>query len=232
MQWLLLFFLTHATAADTQPSDKPTFFPAPTMKAGRVEVGLMAGMMKKEFSIFGDPVLNRAIISAIASYHFSEIFGVEFNISYAPFFKRGLIYPEYTEFTYLFIGPMTDISPDITQQIMSSDIYFTFSPIYGEFTLFQKHFTFDIFGNLGTGMVHTTESLIALGADMSDAAAVSTENEWHPTTVLGTGTRLCLNHTLTLRLSVSWAKYIETINASTLEMKTPVSLQFGMTFFL
>lgn len=227
-----LLFLTHAAAADAQPSNKPTFFPAPTMMAGRVEVGLMAGMIKKEFSIFGDPVLNRAIISAIASYHFSEIFGVEFNISYAPFFKRGLIYPAYTEFTYLFIGPMTDIAPDITQQIVSSDIYFIFSPIYGEFTLFKKHFTFDIFGNMGTGMVNTMESLESLRVDMSDTVAISTFHEWHPTTVLGTGTRLCLNHTLTLRLSVSWSKYIETINATNLEMKAPVSLQFGMTFFL
>lgn len=232
MQWLLRFFLTYATAADAQPSDKPTFFPAPAMKAGRVEVGVMAGMMKKEFSIFDAPVINRAIISTIASYHFSEIFGIEFNISYFPFFKHGLDYPEYTQFTNLLIGPTADRAPDITQPILNSDIYFTFSPIYGEFTLFKKYFTFDIFGNLGTGTIHTTESLKSLGVDTSDTAAISTQNEWHTTTFLGTGTRLCLNHTLTIRLSVSWEKYIETINSNILVIRAPVYLQFGTTFFL
>lgn len=195
------------------------------MKVGRFEAGPTLG------SVVNDPFLKRFIIGAVLDYHFTEVFGVEWQLAYAPIFGTGGENdPDWKELSKQ-LREMNSVAPDISKLTLNTSFSFLFSPIYGKAAIFRTILIFDIFGNFGAGIVQTSDDLVALGADENDEEAIATQNQWHPTTIIGGGIRVAFNRTVTMRLEGKSMTYIEVINSSTLEMKNNFVLQGGATFF-
>lgn len=195
------------------------------LKVGRFEAGPTLG------SVVNDPFLKRFIIGAILDYHFTEVFGVEWQLAYAPIFGTGGENdPDWKELSKQ-LREMNSVAPDISKLTLNTSFSFLFSPIYGKAAIFRTILIFDIFGNFGAGIVQTSDDLVALGADENDEEAIATQNQWHPTTIIGGGIRVAFNRTVTMRLEGKSMTYIEVINSSTLEMKNNFVLQGGATFF-
>jgi outer membrane beta-barrel protein len=195
------------------------------LKVGRVEIGPTIG------AVVNDPFLNRFIIGAIADYHFTEVFGVELAIAYAPIFGTGGENdPDWKQLSKT-LREENSVAPDISKLTFNSSLSLMFSPIYGKAAIFRTILIFDIFGNFGAGIVQTSDDLVALGADESDDEAVATQNQWHPTTIIGGGLRVAFNRTVAIRLEGKSMTYVEVINSSTLEMKNNFIVQGSATFF-
>jgi len=114
---------------------------------------------------------------------------------------------------------------------LNGSLSMLFSPIYGKAAIFRSILIFDIFGNFGLGFVQTSDDLVALGADETDTEATATQNQIHPTTIIGAGMRVAFNRTVAMRLEGKSMTYIEVINSSTLEMKNNFIVQGSATFF-
>lgn len=195
------------------------------LKVGRVEIGPTVG------AVVNDPFLNRFIIGAVADYHFTEVFGVELQIAYAPIFGTGgETDPDWKQLSKQ-LRELNSVAPDISKLTFNSSLSLMFSPIYGKAAIFRTILIFDIFGNFGAGIVQTSDDLVALGADESDDEAVATQNQWHPTTIIGGGMRVAFNRTVAIRLEGKSMTYVEVINSSTLEMKNNFIVQGSATFF-
>jgi len=195
------------------------------LKVGRFEVGPTIG------SVVNDPFLKRFIIGGVFDYHFTEVFGVEVQVAYAPIFGTGGENdPDWKQLSKQ-LRQMNSVAPDISKLTLNASASFMFSPIYGKAAIFRTILIFDIFGNFGGGIVKTSDDLVALGADESDTEAVATQFEYHPTTIIGGGIRVAFNKTVAMRIEGKSMSYIEVINSSTLEMKNNFIFQGGATFF-
>ena len=195
------------------------------LKVGRFEAGPTMG------AVVNDPFLNRFILGGVLDYHFTEVFGVELQVAYAPIFGTGGENdPDWKELSKQ-LREMNSVAPDISKLTLNTSFSFLFSPIYGKAAIFRTILIFDIFGNFGAGIVQTSDDLVALGADENDEEAIATQNQWHPTTIIGGGIRIAFNRTVTVRVEGKSMTYIEVINSSTLEMKNNFILQGGATFF-
>jgi outer membrane beta-barrel protein len=195
------------------------------LKVGRVEIGPTVG------AVVNDPFLNRFIIGAIADYHFTEVFGVELQVAYAPIFGTGGENdPDWKQLSKT-LREENSVAPDISKLTFNSSLSLMFSPIYGKAAIFRTILIFDIFGNFGAGIVQTSDDLVALGASEDDDEAVATQNQWHPTTIIGAGIRVAFNRTVAVRLEGKSMTYVEVINSSTLEMKNNFIAQGSVTFF-
>jgi len=195
------------------------------LKVGRVEIGPTIG------AVVNDPFLNRFILGVIADYHFTEVFGIEAAIAYAPIFGNGGENDPDWKLLSKTLRTMNSVAPDISKLTFNGSLSLMFSPIYGKAAIFRNILIFDIFGNFGAGIVQTSDDLVALGADESDVEATATQNQWHPTTIVGAGLRVAFNRTVAVRLEGKSMTYIEVINSSTLEMKNNFIVQGAATFF-
>ena len=123
------------------------------------------------------------------------------------------------------------VSPDISKLQALANICFVFSPIYGKTAVLNnKIVLFDLYGKFGMGVVQTVDDLSALQAE-DDPSAQSTQVQVHPTSNFGAGVRMIFNKNLAARIEGRSMIYIETIDATTLEMKNNFVLQASASFF-
>ena len=194
------------------------------LKLGRVEVGPHVG------GVVNDPFLKRYIGGAYLGYHFTEVFSGELDFGFAPDLGEADWKPLTKQ-----LKESNRVLPDISKLLLYSTATFGFSPIYGKVAVGQKIIIFDIFGVFGMGIVRTADDLDALGVEGSGAdadRAAATQYEIHPTTNMGGGLRVAFNQNLAVRLEGRSLVYIETVQATTLEMKNNLILQASASFFL
>jgi outer membrane beta-barrel protein len=124
------------------------------------------------------------------------------------------------------------VSPDISKLNLFGSACFVFSPIYGKAAISgRKLINFDIYGKFGMGATRTADDLEALQS-VGDPRAEATQFQVHPTTNFGGGARIIFNENLAMRVEGRSMVYIETVNATTLEMKNNFILQFSASFFI
>ncbi len=177
--------------------------------------------------VANDPFLNRYIVGAGINYNLTEIFAVEASFDFSP----DLGDSDWKPVTKQLIEE-NNVSPDISKLTMFGSATFLFSPIYGKVAVVGREIiNFDIFGAFGMGMTRTGESLEALDAEQSNERAVLTQYQMHPTTNFGGGLRIIFGENLALRVDGRSMVYIETVNATQLEMKNNFLLQGSMSVF-
>lgn len=190
------------------------------LKVGRMEPGIHLGF------VTNDPFINRYLIGASFTYHFTEIFGAEVTATFSPDFGKG----DWKPITNQLVNE-NKVSPDISKIIWAAGGNFQFSPLYGKLALAKKTINFDVFGVFGMGVVGTFDDLEALQCE-SDPQCVDTEKQIHATSNIGGGFRVVFSKNFAIRIEGRSLIYIETINSTTLEMKNNFVLLGGATFFL
>jgi outer membrane beta-barrel protein len=177
--------------------------------------------------VANDPFLNRYIVGAGINYNLTEIFAVEVNMDFSP----DLGDADWKPVTKQLIEE-NHVSPDISKLTYFGSASFLFSPIYGKVAVVGREIiNFDIFGAFGMGMTRTSESLEALDAEAGNERAVLTQHQMHPTTNFGGGARVIFGENLALRLDGRSMVYIETVNATQLEMKNNFLVQGSVSVF-
>jgi len=124
------------------------------------------------------------------------------------------------------------VSPDISKLTYFGSATFLFSPIYGKVAVVGRNIiNFDIFASFGMGMTRTSDDLEALDTEATDDRAVVTQHQLHPTTNFGGGARVIFSENLAFRIEGRSLVYIETVNATTLEMKNNLLIQGAVSVF-
>ena len=177
--------------------------------------------------VANDPFLNRYIVGSGINYNLTEIFAIEANIDFSP----DLGDADWKPVTKQLIEE-NNVSPDISKLTYFGSATFLFSPIYGKVAVVGREIiNFDIFASFGMGMTRTSESLEALDAEANNERAVLTQHQMHPTTNFGGGLRIIFGENLALRVDGRSMVYIETVNATQLEMKNNFLIQGSMSVF-
>jgi outer membrane beta-barrel protein len=177
--------------------------------------------------VANDPFLNRYIVGAGINYNITEIFAAEINMDFSP----DLGDADWKPVTKQLIEE-NHVSPDISKLTYFGSATFMFSPIYGKVAVVgRKIINFDIFAAFGMGMTRTSESLEALDAESTNERAVVTQHQVHPTTNFGGGARVIFGENLALRIDGRSMVYIETVNATQLEMKNNFLIQGAVSVF-
>lgn len=177
--------------------------------------------------VANDPFLNRYIAGAGINYNITEIFAVEVNLDFSP----DLGDADWKPVTKQLIEE-NHVSPDISKLTYFGAATFMFSPIYGKVAVVGREIiNFDIFAAFGMGMTRTSESLEALDAESTNERAVVTQHQVHPTTNFGGGARIIFGENLALRIDGRSMVYIETVNATQLEMKNNFLIQGAVSVF-
>jgi len=189
-------------------------------KGGRFEVSPHIAF------VANDPFLNRYIIGSGINYNITEIFAIEANLDFSP----DLAEADYKPLTEQLITE-NHVSPDISKLTYFGNVNFLFSPIYGKVAVFDKIVNFDIYGSFGMGATRTSDSLDALDTTAGDDRAEISQHQMHPTTNFGGGARIIFSKTMAARLEGRSMVYIETVNATTLEMKNNLIIQLSVSFF-
>ncbi len=193
------------------------------MKIHRYEVGPSLGF------VANDPFLNRYIIGGVFDYHLTEVFAAELQFGYAPILGQGGENdPDWKPLSKQLLLE-NSVSPDISKLTAHGSAALAFSPIYGKAAIGRKIIAFDIFGYFGLGVTATQDDLVALQND--DESAVITQNQVHPTTVIGGGARIAFSEGVAARIEGKSMSYIETVNSTTLEMKNNFIVQANVSFF-
>ena len=170
---------------------------------------------------------NRYIVGVGVGYNLTEIFALEGIIDFSP----DLGGADWTELTKQLVEASGASSPNISKLQAHANICFVFSPIYGKTAVLNnKIVLFDLYGKFGMGVVQTVDDLSALQAE-DDPSAQSTQVQVHPTSNFGAGVRMIFNKNLAARIEGRSMIYIETIDATTLEMKNNFVLQASASFF-
>ncbi len=194
------------------------------MKIGRFEAGPGIGF------VANDPFLNRYIVHGVFDYHVTEIFALEFQVGYAPILgSGGENDPDWKQLSKQLLLE-NSVSPDISKLDAHGSFGLAFSPIYGKAAVGRNIIAFDIYGHFGLGFVHTNDDLLALQAE-GEQSAIDTQDEWHPTTVIGVGTRVAFTPSVAARVEGKSMSYIETVNSTTLEMKNNFIFEGSVSFF-
>lgn len=190
------------------------------LKLGRIEFSPHAAF------VANDPFLNRYIVGAGLGYHLTEVFAIEGNFDFAPDLAEG----DWKPLTRQLVEE-NSVSPDISKLTLAGALTFQYSPIYGKVAVVgNKIILFDLYGAFGVGMAQTNDDLDALqGEEKEDALATATQ--WHPTTNMGGGLRIIFGENIAARIEGRSVVYIETVNATTLEMKNNLVLQASAAFF-
>ncbi len=124
------------------------------------------------------------------------------------------------------------MSPVISKLTSFRSATFMFSPLYGKAAVVGRRIiNSDIFAAFGMSMTRTSESLEALDAEQDNERAVRTQHQVHPTTNFGGGARIIFGENLALRLDGRSMVYIETVNATQLEMKNNFLIQGAVSVF-
>ncbi|GDX78426.1 hypothetical protein LBMAG42_02370 [Deltaproteobacteria bacterium] len=204
-----------------------TIQPKTFMKLHRYEVGPSIGF------VANDPFLNRYILGGVFDYHATEIFAIEAQVAYAPVLGQGgCSDPDWKPLSCQLLEK-NSVSPDISRLTAHGALGLQFSPIYGKVAAGNSIVAFDIYGTVGLGITATEDDLVALQADDEppDGDAHRTQNQVHPTTVMGGGARVALSELVAVRLEVKSMTYIETVKSTTLEMKNNLIVQTNVSFF-
>jgi outer membrane beta-barrel protein len=176
--------------------------------------------------VANDPFLNRYIVGSGLAYHFTEIFAMEGSFDFSPDLGES----DWKPLTKQLVEE-NNVSPDISKLNYFASISMQYAPIYGKVALVGKNIiNFDIYGNFGLGMTRTADDLEALQAT-GDAKAESTQFQFQPTTTFGGGLRVSFTENIAARIEGKSLIYIETVNATTLEMKNNLILQASASFF-
>jgi len=190
-------------------------------KIGRFEASPHIGF------VANDPFLNRYIIGSGINYNVTEIFAVEANVDFSP----DLAEADWKPLTKQLIEE-NHVSPDISKLTYFGNINFLFSPIYGKVAVVGREIiNFDVYGSFGMGVTRTSDDLKALDTTSGDDRAEVTQHQMHPTTNFGAGARIIFSKSMAARLEGRSMVYIETVNATTLEMKNNLIVQLSMSFF-
>jgi outer membrane beta-barrel protein len=177
--------------------------------------------------VSNDPFLNRYIVGTGIGYNLTEIFAIEGMLDFSPDLGTGDWKPLTTQ-----LVEENHVSPDISKLNLFGSACFVFSPIYGKAAISgRKLVNFDIYGKFGMGATRTADDLEALQS-VGDPRAEATQFQVHPTTNFGGGARIIFNENLAMRVEGRSMVYIETVNATTLEMKNNFILQFSASFFI
>jgi outer membrane beta-barrel protein len=177
--------------------------------------------------VSNDPFLNRYIVGTGIGYNLTEIFAIEGMLDFSPDLGTGDWKPLTTQ-----LVEENHVSPDISKLNLFGSACFVFSPIYGKAAISgRKLINFDIYGKFGMGATRTADDLEALQS-VGDPRAEATQFQVHPTTNFGGGARIIFNENLAMRVEGRSMVYIETVNATTLEMKNNFILQFSASFFI
>jgi outer membrane beta-barrel protein len=204
-----------------------TIQPKTFMKLHRYEIGPSLGF------VANDPFLNRYILGAVFDYHVTEIFAVEATAAYSPVLGQGgCDDPDWKPLSCQLLEK-NSVSPDISRLTAHGSVGLQFAPIYGKVAAGNSIIAFDIYGTIGLGLTATEDDIVALQAEdeASDGPAHRTANQVHPTTVMGGGARIAFSETVALRAEVKSMTYIETVKATTLEMKNNLVIQTNVSFF-
>jgi outer membrane beta-barrel protein len=176
--------------------------------------------------VANDPFLNRYIVGTGLAYHVTEVFAVEGTFDFAPDLGEGDWKPLTTQ-----LVNENSVSPDISKLTMFGSFTFQYSPIYGKLAIVGRDIIlFDVYGNFGMGFTRTTDDLAALQAE-GEPRAQATEFQTHPTTNFGGGLRIIFGESVAARVEARSMVYIETVNATTLEMKNNLIIQAAASFF-
>lgn len=190
------------------------------LKLGRLEFSPHAA------TVVNDPFLNRYIVGAGLGYHLTEIFAIEGNFDFAPDLGEG----DWKPLTQQLVEE-NSVSPDISKLTLAGSLTFQYSPIYGKVAVIGNNIIlFDIYGAFGVGMAQTNDDLDALQGEGNERSE-ATQTQWHPTTNMGGGLRIIFGENIAARLEARSVVYIETVNATTLEMKNNLILQASAAFF-
>ncbi|MES2640451.1 MAG: outer membrane beta-barrel domain-containing protein [Myxococcota bacterium] len=194
------------------------------MKIHRYEAGFGLGF------VANDPFLNRYMVNGIFDYHMTEVLALELQLGYAPILGQGGENdPDWKPLSKQLLIE-NSVSPDISKLTANGSLAMAFSPIYGKVAVGRKIIAFDIFGYFGLGVTATQDDLVAL--QNTDDSAVLTQNQVHPTTIVGGGARIAFSQGVTARVEGKSMSYIETVNSTTLEMKNNFIVQASVAFFL
>lgn len=194
------------------------------MKIGRFEAGPGIGF------VANDPFLNRYIVHGVFDYHVTEVFALEVQVGYAPALGTGGENdPDWKQLSKQLLLE-NSVSPDISKLDAHGSFGLAYSPIYGKAAVGRNIIAFDIYGHFGLGFVHTVDDLLALQAE-GEQSAIDTQDEWHPTTVIGVGTRVAFTPSVAARIEGKSMSYIETVNSTTLEMKNNFIFEGSVSFF-
>ena len=176
--------------------------------------------------VSNDPFLNRYIVGTGIGYNLTEIFAIEGMLDFSPDLGTGDWKPLTTQ-----LVEENHVSPDISKLNLFGSACFVFSPIYGKAAISgRKLINFDIYGKFGMGATRTSDDLEALQA-VGDPRAEATQFQVHPTTNFGGGARIIFNENLAMRVEGRSMVYIETVNATTLEMKNNLLIQGAVSIF-
>ena len=179
--------------------------------------------------VANDPFLNRYVLGVGVTYNLTEVFGVEAMLDFSP----DLGDADWKPLTKQLVNE-NSVSPDISKIGAFGSFCFVFSPIYGKAAVVGKNIiNFDIYGKFGMGGAQTTDDLKALsgGKSENNETALSTQVQFHPTTNFGAGAKIIFNPNVAARVEGRSLIYIETVDATTLEMKNNFLLQFSATFY-
>lgn len=194
------------------------------LKIGRFEVGPSVGF------VANDPFLNRYIVGGTFDYHLTEVFALTAQVGYAPILGQGgQDDPDWKPLSKQLLLK-NSVSPDISKLTVNGSLGMAYSPIYGKAAVGRKIIIFDIYGHFGLGFVRTSDDLVAL-QQVGEETAIATQNQVHPTTVIGGGARVAFSPLVAARVEGKSLSYIETINSTTLEMKNNFVLQGSCSFF-
>lgn len=194
------------------------------LKIGRFEVGPSLGF------VANDPFLNRYIVGGTFDYHLTEVFAFSAQLGYAPILGQGgQDDPDWKPLSKQLLLK-NSVSPDISKLTLNGSAGLAYSPIYGKAAVGRKIIIFDIYGHFGLGIVRTSDDLLALQR-VGEESAIATQNQFHPTTVIGAGARVAFSPLVAARVEGKSLSYIETIDSTTLEMKNNFILQGSCSFF-
>lgn len=195
------------------------------MKIGRAEIGIGAGL------VTNDPFINRYLINADLTYHFTEIAAIQLGGGWSPNLGRG----DWKGITKQIVEE-NGVTPDISKIQFWADATLQFAPIYGKLAApGNEIINFDIYGLFGTGFAQTIDDLEALNVDPNDPdadPATSTASQFHPTLTFGAGLRVVFGKRLALRVEGKGLSYIEVIESLNLEMKNNMLFTLKASYFL
>ena len=232
---------SESTGSEQTVDEEPAATPAPIAldEDGKRKKTVIKTLARKNFLKLGrfeasphaafvanDPFLNRYIVGTGFGYHITEVFAVETSIDFAPDLGEGDWKPLTTQ-----LVTENNVSPDISKLTLFGAATFLYSPSYGKVAVVGRNIVnFDVYGAFGMGFTRTTDDLTALGAE-DDPRAQITQFQTHPTTNFGGGLRIIFGESIAARVEARSLVYIETVNATTLEMKNNLILQGAVSFF-
>jgi len=177
--------------------------------------------------VANDPFLKRYIVGSGINYNVTEIFAVELSFDFSPDLGEA----DYTAITKQ-LRDKNSVSPDISRLTYFSSASLLFSPIYGKVAVMGGNIiNFDIYTSFGMGFTQTSECLECSDDADGKTLAAKTSEQVHPTTNFGGGARVIFNENMAFRHEGRSMVYIETVNATQLEMKNNFIVQAAVSIF-